>query len=158
MKTWIEKFKISAALDQPPAGESKAPASGTKAPAEFAEQMTALDRALRSGPPAPVPYPGLHESIMAAVRDCRAEVGPARAAGWRWGLAGALTCLLMLGGWGAWHRVASRLAPAPFRNAASVEEQVAALPAKVLSPLSQEWQALNLDLEKTAEFLLASVP
>lgn len=159
MNSWLSKLKISAALDQSPARQT-ADQEVSSEFADFRARLQALDRALRGGPP-PVELPsGLHGGILAAVRSSGPAASPTRLPGYRWALGGALACFLLCGLWAGSHLLRSRLAPSPFTSAASarLNQQVAALPTAVLSPLSREWQALNLDFEKTADFILASMP
>lgn len=117
-----------------------------------------LNRKLRGGPPPVEPPPSLHGGIMAAIRASETVPTRNQARGYGWAVAGALVVLLIAGLWGATHLVVSRLTPSPFSFSSKLDQQVAALPAAALSPLSAEWRSLNLDMEKTADFLLSSIP
>ena len=156
MNSWISKLKASADLDR----STPPPRSVHIQPAEneaFRASISALDSALRGGPPAPETPPGLHASIMAAIRRSESPARPAWLSRYRWAIA---ACLLLSAWWAGTHLLHPRLSPSPFTAPASKQfnRQMATLPSTVLSPLSHEWEALNLDLQQTARFLLASVP
>jgi hypothetical protein len=79
----------------------------------------------------------------------------------RWLAASALVLALCFGVWRLANRPAGagQVPLAAAGTALDFSEQVAQdMPARVVAPLSDEWQRVNQDLENTAEFLLASLP
>ncbi len=120
----------------------------------FAAAMCKLDKRLKVEEPRPEFPPFLHSAIMDRVRASKEE-SVSTALLWRWWAAPAgatllVTCflgLLFLA------RESARTLPAP-----KPQQEVAAVPGKVLSPLSTEMEKLQGDLERTARFLVASVP
>jgi hypothetical protein len=168
---WFAKFKISAALDS----HKPLPRAVRNASADcdelhrFEKQVTSVERALKETPP-PVaePPPGLHRSIMRAVQAGAPESTPAREpvfGGWL--PASALAALVLFTAWWAFrqgsvsskHHASERDGLAPAAAALELGQQATQrMPAEMVAPLSEEWQRLNLDLDRAQEFLLASVP
>jgi len=75
----------------------------------------------------------------------------------------ALLLLLLLGVWWSTRETSTPIAqPNLFASAASALDaapQVTRdIPAQALSPLTEEWDHLDSDLNKTADFLLTSIP
>ena len=121
-----------------------------------------LDQVLRGTVPELEVPPGLHTSIMRAVRTLGPPILPARRpASLRW-LSAPLLAALFCALW-AWH-MGSRPAAAQsaFERAgttlAASEEMAWTAPATAVAPLTEEWQRLNQDLDNTAQFLLAVLP
>ena len=121
-----------------------------------------VDQALRDAVPELEVPPGLHTSIMGAVRTLGPTIPSARKpSSLRWLPASALVALFCVV-W-AWH-MGSKPAPAQstFERAgtalATGEEMALAVPGAAVAPLTQEWQRLNQDLDNTTEFLLATLP
>ncbi|HEY3862757.1 MAG TPA: hypothetical protein VGO59_12805 [Verrucomicrobiae bacterium] len=161
MKSWLAKFRISAAMD---AGEPL-PKSLRRAIAadpeleRFARRTGALGSALRN---APQTSADLHGGIMRAVRAGAQREQPRRAFGAGWLAAGASAaavagvCL-----WISFHH----LAPAsrqPLDGAVMVlemgEKLPNTMPSLVMAPLSNEWARVDHDLQSTTQVLLASFP
>jgi hypothetical protein len=170
MRTWFLKLRISATLDE---GKSPSPAlrqdlAGSPEAERFAETALALDRALKRPPFEPDAPAALHETVMRAVRAAnrpadrrKVLVSPGRLA-----VAGAALCLALLLA-GLWRfefpaPIASRhLAQplAPSLSAAELGQLVAqSVPPSVVSPLADEFERLGQDLDRTENFLLASLP
>jgi hypothetical protein len=160
MRTY-QKWRISNCLD---AEELTLPTRDAEV-AHFAKSMQLLDRRLREscGAPAEAP-PWLHAGIMNQVRS---EAGAAQRmpSPRRWGLrlvwtgAGAalIVALWLLGGGGP--RQPSALMSGRASDADQVLREAAVLGATaVLSPLESELDGLTRDLDRTADFLLASLP
>jgi hypothetical protein len=167
MKLWITKARISAAFDagrKPSAGLWRS-ISGSDELRAFEQEMTALDRALKHTVPSPEPPPSLHRSIMEAVRAAN-RLAPARRelAVLRWLTAPALAVVVLLGIWWATRGpVTPPVQDKPSLVVATTAldlggEMARAVPSAVISPLANELERLNRDLNDTAEFLLASLP
>lgn len=173
MKTWLNKFKISNALDS----RKPLPLTIERAVAEskelryFAERTAALDQDLKDSKPKPASPPALHDAIMCAVRAAET----ARAPAFNWQMfrsrlipATALGCLLLLGifsGSYLWQQPPKKSSPAAsesFTVAMSAIETTSALAHKVttapVSALNSEMLRLNDDLANAKAFLLASLP
>ena len=168
MKAWFAKLKISVALDggQGPAAEGTRRKSVSAELRGFEQDMTELDRALKQTVPKPDVLPSLHSSIMRAVRVAER---PAAESGreltlLRWLPASVIAGLVVLV---AWH-VAHGPARLPTQDAQSIAVATTALemggqvalavPSAVVTPLSDELEKVNQDLNNTAQFLLASLP
>jgi len=175
MKSWLTKFRISTSFDAGRPSSSSKPRglANSEDTRRFEETLHNLDRALRTQTPAAEARPELHSAIMEAVRASRgANRGSAANRPWRlplgWLPAPALAALALLGLWWTLHSPPE----APVRQAGTDHSailQVAsaleagdnatrALPSAVIAPLSEELGRVNLDLENTAQFLLASLP
>jgi hypothetical protein len=163
MKSWLTKFRISAALDagRPFPTKLNEEISRSGDLTRFAQRAVAVDSALKGERPWPELPPFLHQRIMHAVEGSR--TGSLRTASpgtvVAWVVAPALAVAVLIG---AWWRVqgwakAKALEPAATALAlGSKMPQTAA--AKALAPLSDELQRVNRDLEQTKNFLLASLP
>lgn len=121
---------------------------------------SSVDRALAGGPAKPQVPPSLHDSIMRAVEAAGPASAPVRPqAGLRWLLVPVLAVLLLAGVWSFLHRPSR---PQPMARAAAAleigEAMADTVPSVVVAPLSDEWQRINRDLDRTAQFLLASLP
>jgi len=168
MKSWFKRFRIANALDE----RRPLPPSLQDAIAQDAELRGAADdtatvlEALRSSPPELKTPAGLHSSIMSAVRsEAGAQPSPGILPWLRWLAAPAATALALAF---LWH-FALRPDPEPPRGTtASLAAAAAALelphaiardvPAEMLAPLSDELNRVNQDLNRTKEFLIASLP
>jgi hypothetical protein len=104
MKSWLTKFRISAALDAgKPLPESLRRAIAADAELErFTRRTEALGAALRR--PTPV-EPAMHDSIMRAVRAAARQEPPRRApmAAW-WAVMGSAVAVAAICLWTAHHR------------------------------------------------------
>ena len=170
MRTWLLKFRISAALD---AGKKLPPGlmrriHRSPEADRFAETAQALETALKDNPADRRPPSGLHQAIMRSVRAAQRPMAPQATLVWdRWlWAAGALACGVLLA------TVLWRHSPAPHRrqlapiqaaaippSAPDLTDLVARVaPAAVVSPLEQEFRNLGLDLDRTERFILASLP
>jgi hypothetical protein len=167
MKTWIAKFRISNALDATlvPTTPALARHGESDEVRQFAAAVGQVERRLRSATPARCAPPGLHASVMRAVRAASAKpVRRSTPTVWRWLPAPALALLVCAGLW--W---ASRPAPNPVElrpmalpAAGAALDQSYELtrqaPAAAIAPLSKEMENLQRDLRNAVEFLMASVP
>ena len=171
MKTWLTKFRISNALDNrkslPPAVE-RAVAQSEELRC-FAEIAADLDQALKNSRPEPETSASLHAAIMRAVRAAEPEPAYDWQKIWpRLIPAAALALLVLLGIFGASdysRQPAAILQPAELSSlavASSVLETggqlIHEMPDAALSPLNEEMQRLNRDLDGAKNFLLASLP
>jgi hypothetical protein len=161
MKSWLTKFRLSAALDadQPMPESLRQKISADPELQRFARRTEALGRALRNPPPPP--DPSLHDSIMRAVRASRREQ-PRRAPLAAWLIpSSALSALALAGVWVAFHHRAPTGAPSldtPAIVLEMSESMPGAMPSAVLAPLSNEWARVDRDIQNTTQILLASLP
>jgi hypothetical protein len=164
MRSLFSQYRISAALDAatplPPALQQKLGADDRLRC--YAQDLGALDQALRDSLPQPEAPSALRAAIMREVRSAgRPAVSAPMKSLLRWLPApafAALICLLLV------RHNASPPTPSPgaLQSASAVlmaSGQIAhAAPASALAPLTEEWQRLNQDLDNTAQFLLATLP
>jgi hypothetical protein len=119
------------------------------------------DALRRSVPDADVPS-ALHVSIMDSVRLAGAPAPFARKwPGSAWLLAPAVALIVCAASaWHLWVQPALRQRAVQGAGTALIvgQQMARAVPGTALSPLMQEWQRLNKDLDNTAQFLLAAVP
>ena len=159
MKSWLTKFRISAALD---AGKPLPDLPNIAADPElerFARRTEALGRALRNVPPA---APSQHESIMRAVRAAARREPPRRALAPSWlAAAAAIAALAVICLWPGIHRPALPVGPS-LGQAVQVlemsEQMPHTMPKMVMAPLSDEWARLDRNVQDTTQVLLASFP
>jgi len=127
--------------------------------------LTALDHALKASVPKVQAPPALHGEIMRAVRATEQSAAvPQGVSLLRWWPAPVLVAAALFVVWQA-QRTPVRL---PAQDAQSLAEATSALemggemarsaPSAVVALLSDELDRLNRDLDKTAQFLLASLP
>ena len=162
MRTWLAKFRISAALDRARA-RGRNTCSGTSECEEvnrFAASVQSLDRQLRGAelPPAPT---GLHASVMRAVRVAGQSHEPRAASSMLWWLpASAVALIAALVLWQPGSRRSAESDTLAVATAALEQSQELSqkAPSVALGPLSEEMNLLNQDLRNTIEFLMASVP
>jgi hypothetical protein len=187
MKTWLTKFRISNALDDANAARTQVlPRSSQSEEARrFGEAMHKVECRLKSVQPAHDVPPGLHDSVMRAVRGAsRAQEPLAPSDGetvafkpyegnacvlsvrwWcevapRWLTAPVLALLVVGSVWWALNRSEPELQPLAGAGAALEQSHLLMrqTPAAVLAPLSNEMESLNRDFRNAVEFLVASVP
>ena len=167
MKSWFTNLRISAALD---AGHKVSAAlrrniDSSEQLRDVEDEMTALDHALKQSPPKPQAPPGLHRSIMQAVREAEhPQAAPGGAGFLRWVAAPVVAALALTA---VWLTLRGPVAP-PTQGTQSLAAATTALemsgqlaqtvPSAVVAPLSDELARLNRDLDNTAQFILASVP
>lgn len=168
---WFAKFRISAALDSrkplPPSLRNAIAQSGELQ--AFAKDADALGRALEAESPSVAePPPGLHKAIMRAVED-GASTGAAAPVPLlrQWLPVSAAAALVLFAAWWALRPV-SHSPMGSITQAEALKPAVAVLefgaritprmPSEMVAPLSEEWERLNQDLDRTQDFLLASVP
>jgi ferric-dicitrate binding protein FerR (iron transport regulator) len=161
MKSWLTKFRISAALDAgKPLPQSLRQRIATDPELErFTRRTEALGRALRSVPPA---APSQRDSIMRAVGAAARQEQPRRALAPSWlAASAAVAALAVMLLWTAFHRPASP-GPQSLDGAVMVlqmsEQMPDAMPRMVMAPLSDEWARVDRDLKDTTQVLLASFP
>jgi hypothetical protein len=132
----------------------------------------AVESALRDSVPGGEYPAGLHESIMRAVnavrRDNRTAVSGIglfqRFAKISWLPVTGFASLAILGIWLVLHNRSEQTNPGspslPEISTAftASQEMVDALPSVTVRPLSDEWDKVNQDLSRTADFLLATLP
>ncbi len=167
MNSWFAKLRISTALDAEPTPPelSRTGTAGADELRRFEEELAALDSALRTTVPKAEAPALLHDSIMRAVQEAERPGGAQREpAVLRWLLAPAVAVAALLVVWLVARGPVGPSAPKPqslstAANALELGGQVVqAVPSAVVSPLSDELQRLNRDLNSTAQFLLASLP
>jgi hypothetical protein len=132
---------------------------------DMEQEMMALDRALKETAPKVEAPASLHRSIMQAVRAAdRPAAAQSQPTLLRWLPAPVLAVMLVLAAvWALRSPVRT-----PGQNAKSLaaagtalqlgDQMVRTMPAAMVAPLSDELDRLNRDLDKTAQFLLASLP
>jgi len=167
MMTWFTSYRISAALDSghKPSASLRESINRSEEVQGLELDMTALDRALRQERPEPQTPPGMHRSIMRAVRVAqRPEAAPHELAVLRWVAATVVAALVVMAVWPGLR--GPRRPPAQGRQslaaattALELSSQLAqTVPPAVVAPLSDELERLNRDLDNTAQFILASLP
>jgi hypothetical protein len=167
MKLWIARLRTSLALDadQPTSAWLRRWLSASAEVRGMEQEMMALDRALKETAPKTEAPASLHSSIMQAVRAAnRPAAAPRPMAVLRWVPVPVFAVVLVL--------VALWVLQSPVRPPVQTAQPLAAattalhlgdqvvrtIPSAVVAPLSDELQRLNRDLDKTAQFLLASLP
>jgi len=131
-----------------------------------------LDEVLRSAEQKTRIPPSLHSSIMRAVRNAHRHTesaGHHQRAGlvsWLPLPIGAAAAIVL--GWiliqrqatpiPSWSRSEPQSLPVAFSPFEFRDEVVKSVPSVVFAPLTNELQLINEDLERTADFLLASLP
>jgi hypothetical protein len=167
MKSWIAKLRISMALDadQPPSAWLRHKPSASAELRGIEQEMMALDRALKETAPRAEAPASLHQSIMQAVRAAnRPAAAPRQTSMLRWVPVPVFAVMLVLGV--LWVLQSPVRPPAqtaqPLAAATTAlhlgDQMVRTVPTAVVAPLSDELERLNRDLDKTAQFLLASLP
>ena len=165
MKTLFNKFRASVELDRGGKPEAAGP-SGEVGP--FAESLQAMDGNLRMSRGGTAIPPGLHTSIMRAVRTSGRERGPAEVV-WLFRPIAVAVLMLMIGFGAVWfaNRAPVKVADVPAiaearpSFAAAFEqgrELTQTAPGTVLGPLSGEMDLLNRDLQNALNFVAANVP
>ncbi len=167
MKSWFTNLRISSALEavHKLLGVARRNLSGPEQLYAVEKELAALDRALNRDVPSTEAPPGLHGSIMRAVRVAqRSEAAPGGRAAALWLAAPVGAALVLMAGWLALRGPA----PPPARGTHSLAAATTALemsgqlaqtvPSAVVAPLSDELERLNRDLDNTAQFILASLP
>jgi hypothetical protein len=161
MKSWLSKWRISAALD---AGKSLPESLRRKIAADpelerFAKRTQALGQTLRSLPPS---GPPLHDSIMRAVRAAARPEQPRRAPVLSWlAASGAVAALAVVCVYLTFFRLKSpnrQALDGPVMVLEMSENMSMTVPTLVMSPLSDEWARVDHDLQNTKQVLLASLP
>lgn len=172
MKSWIKKFKISAALDEARPSERAPEPPVQTCPddmSRFAASLHRLDHQLKNARPHAAAPDDLHESIMHRVRQAgrKAEARTARPSfRWSW-LAAPGLALLALMGWMVWpekSRPASnsavsahslKVATSTFEMGRSAAQTA---PAAALAPLENEMTLLHSDALRAMDLVFASLP
>jgi hypothetical protein len=171
MKSWLKQFTISNALNE---RKPLPPAMGraihrSEELRRFAENSVALERAFKKQLPAVKTSAELHASIMRAVRAAaRAPYAEAQP-GWPQRIpASALALLILLGIFlTAEHSRNPRTNNQPMVSPTLADSRsalelgsnlVRAGTTAVMSPMANELQCLDRDLNNTKEFLVASLP
>jgi hypothetical protein len=167
MKAWIAKLRISMALDadQPPSAWLRRKSSASAELRGIEQELMALDRALKETAPRAEAPASLHQSIMQAVRAAnRPAAAPRQPNILRWVPVPVFAVMLVIGVlWVMQSPVRPPVQTAQPLAAATTALQlgnqvVRTMPTAVVAPLSDELARLNQDLDKTAQFLLASLP
>lgn len=163
MKTWLAKLRVSSELDLSELSRTQCAIVGAEAEEvrRFAVSVKSLDRRLKAERVRPEVPPGLHASIMRAVRKAstpeRREMAP-----WvvRWLPASGVALLAAIGLW--WHASQPVTVIPVAVPQASVVELPPSAPQRassaILAPLSQEMEYLKRDFEGAVRFLAATVP
>jgi hypothetical protein len=167
MKSWFTKLRISAALDagQKPSASLRRNIDSSEQLQDVEQEIGGLDRALKQDLPEPQAPPGLHGSIMQAVRVAkRPRAEPSGLAFLRWVTAPVVAALVLVAVWQALHGPARPPAQGTQSLAVATTalemsgQLVQTMPSAVVAPLSDELERLNRDLDNTAQFILASLP
>lgn len=167
MKSWFGKLRISVALDagRRPSASLRRNINRSQQLRGFEAEMTALDLALKRDPPRPQVPPGLHHSIMRALRTANRPTATRQGLAFpRWVAAPVVAALALAAVW----QMPRGPARPPAQGTRSLAAAATALemssqlaqtvPSAVVAPLSDELERLNRDLDNTAEFILASLP
>jgi hypothetical protein len=138
---------------------------------KFGNSDEALKSALRDSAPRPEFPPDLHDSIMNAVHATRAESNSVSVSEMfqsflrsRWIPVTGCAGLVLLAVWLTIHNrpAATPQSPQPLSEIsdafATSQELVDSLPSVAVGPLSDELDKVNRDLDRTAEFLIATLP
>jgi len=136
---------------------------------KFGNPDEVLETALRSAPPRAEFPPELHDSIMDAVHAIRAERPSAsgieifrRLIKVSWIPVTGFAGLVVLGALLTIHNRPTPTIKSPFSEIsdafATSQKLVDSLPAVAVGPLSDELDKVNRDLDRTAEFLIATLP
>lgn len=168
MRAWFAKLRMSAALDdcRNPVDRSQRKTDVSDELRGFERELAVLDRALKQTAPRPQTPPSLHCSIMRALQ---ATERPAAKAGLglallRWLPVPVVTVLAVMVVWHAARgpvRMPVRDTQPLAAATTALEvggEMARAVPSSVVTPLADELKKINLDLDNTAQFLLASLP
>jgi len=174
MKSWLSKFKISAALDAEPSPSSpnRKGSAGSDAVRGFAESVQSVDRGLRSHPPDFESPPDLDFAIMNEVRQAARTSSAALPKRKSRTLlrslpAAAMATLALVVAWWIFNRPATSSLQNRVANRPSLEVGPALelganaardIPPVVVGPLSDELDRMNADLDNAAKFLLSSLP
>ena len=166
MKSWIAKLRISMALDadQPSSARRHRKPSASAELRGIEQEMMALDRALKETAPRAEAPASLHQSIMQAVRAAnRPAAAPRQPSVLRWVPVPVFAVMVVLGVvWMLQSPVRTVQTGQPLAASTTAlqlgNQMVRTMPTAVVAPLSDEWERLNRDLDKTAQFLLASLP
>jgi hypothetical protein len=161
MRSWLAKFRISAAMDTgKPLPESLRQKMSADPELEgFARQTEALGRALRK---VPAPAPSQHDAIMRAVRASARNEKVARSFSPSWlAVSTAVAALAVMFVWIGMHRPTTP-GRQSLEGAAMVlemsEHMPDTMPTMVMAPLSNEWARVDHDVRNTTQVLLASFP
>lgn len=170
MKSWLFKFKLSNALNErkPLSAEFEKIVAYSKTAREIAESSFALDRDLKNQMPESKAPSSLHQSIMRAVRTESHARNTMTIFSPRWIPVSSFACLVVLA-----FVVAVHNSRTPSRSVAQTEvrafdaadsilqiggNMVHEAPDAAVSPLKDEMQAMHHDLDRTKDFLIASLP
>jgi len=170
MKTFLAKLRLSFTRDEarPPAPHLMKRIASSEELRRFTETSDALEQRLRNSVVRPAPPLSLRYSIIKAVQG--QKPGGALAAKvqrpfLRWLPAPAFALLILLA-FGVWWSARRGSTPAiqpdllaSASSALEVAPQVTRdMPARALSPLNEEWNRVDRDVNNTANFLLTSIP
>ena len=174
MKSWIKKFQISTALDEPRSSERAVESSPTRRDdlGQFEAALKRLDQQLQNARPADAAPDDLHESIMRRVRNVVRQPEPpaARTAlHWRWLTAPGFALLAVLG---LWLALPKKTPTAPAISSAdrarSLEVAASTLAmgrsaaqtvsAAALAPMEKEIILLRSDARRAMDLVFASLP
>lgn len=169
MKTLFARFRISARMDRDEQPHARAAAPPTAPPAlrQFEAAMRELDARLRASRPVPRLPPGLHASVMRAVRTAAAEP---RSEHFRpiLRVAFASACVFALAAAVWWFAGGPAQngrepgAPPSLAVATVTLEQgsrwATLAPEAAVTPLTREWEMVQRDVRGAVEFLLTSLP
>lgn len=171
MKTWLTKFRISNALDEPrklpPLVEHDIARSAELK--GFANGVMALDEELKNTKPVQAAPESLHAAILFAMRSAEANAKRGQTENWPKlipvSALGAVIVMGLLAGRVVSHSpiqaAGDNGAPSLALASSTLEtggKLVQTMPGAVLSPLSDEMARLNRDLTNAQNYLLASVP
>lgn len=165
MKTFLEKFKASLALDR---GGKFSSASRSAEAQRFAESLRVMDGDLRKASESEAPPENLHASVMRALRRADTEIVSSTRTALAWRV--ALGLFVLVAGmevfWLLNQNGAKATAGLPANEiaplvAAAIDQGrtlAQAAPQVALEPLAGEMELLNRDFQNAVTFLAASMP
>jgi hypothetical protein len=141
--------------------------------AKLRHSANTLEAGLRGSPPKSEFPPALHNSIMRAIKASPREER-SQAFGFaifqrftkiRWLPITGFAALILFGSWLALHHSPVKSATSSAQSFSEISSALAtsqelmdSLPAVTVGPLSDELDKVNRDLDRTAEFLIATLP
>jgi len=167
MMHWLNKYRMSRALDSSVRRSARLQREIGRSGdlRRFDEELTCVDRLLKEqSPPAAEAPVYFHGSIARAIRACATSSAAESPRRIRWVPALGVSLIALAGFlWAlAQHPQQVEGNSVPFQPAARALEMGSELaqkaPGSLAQPMSDEWERINQDFERTADFLMSSVP